>query len=365
MRSGAWGNPSASATSFIAWVRAPISLILLILLRCNAWAALSLARSIRVRFSPRPGTRIVTSDPRSPLSHASRSARLAGSMGMRISRGTGAIGASKSARPVCSNRSWRVLVACALVRLSEAVTLWVAPIASLRSRTLIGWAPSPVRELWTLPRSWSKSAYTWTMRSDISSSSPISSTRSTVQLRSPRIDPSLTKNTWTDASSSSEDRPKTSASTSWSRTTEFCCMTVCSIAISSRSLAARSKSRSSLAVFISRPSWAMYDLPTLPVSTPTSRSHWRRWSASLIRPTQGAEHLPMEASRHGLPVRRALLNTPSEHVRTGKVLSSLSRLCRRSHTFAYGPKYLVSRRFLLRVTHTRGTLSPTETARYG
>ena len=63
------------------------------------------------------------------------------------------------------------------------------------------------------------------------SASAMSSTRSTLQLRSPRIDPALTKNAWIEASSSSLRRPKTSMSVSESKTTAFCSPTVRSMAI--------------------------------------------------------------------------------------------------------------------------------------
>ena len=71
-----------------------------------------------------------------------------------------------------------------------------------------------------------------------------------------------------------------------------------------------------------------------PVSTPTSCSHMRRCSLGAILPTHGAEHLPIDASRHGLPVSCALRNTDGVQVRTGNARSSRSRLLRRSHTFA-------------------------------
>ena len=78
----------------------------------------------------------------------------------------------------------------------------------------------------------------------------------------------------------------------------------------------------------------MYDLPRRPVITPTSRSHMRRCSFGLIRPTQGAEHLPIDASRQGRFVSCALWNTFGEQVRTGNALSSRSKLLRISHTLA-------------------------------
>ena len=49
-----------------------------------------------------------------------------------------------------------------------------------------------------------------------------------------------------------------------------------------------------------------------------------RCPASLMRPTHGAEHLPMYPSRHGRPIWPARLNTPPEQVRTGKTRSSVS-----------------------------------------
>ena len=102
MRSGASASPNALATSFMAWVRAPMSEMRLILLRCSAWLAFSLARSISCFLSPREATRMVTAPPRRLVSQPSSSSRPAGSTGTMISRGTGAMGASRSARPVVS-----------------------------------------------------------------------------------------------------------------------------------------------------------------------------------------------------------------------------------------------------------------------
>ena len=51
----------------------------------------------------------------------------------------------------------------------------------------------------------------------------------------------------------------------------------------------------------------------------------------------GAEHLPIDASRHGRPVSSALWNTLVVQVRTGNVRSSLSNDCLSSHTFAGDP----------------------------
>ena len=97
MRSGACLSPSAFATSFIAAERVPMSLMRLILLRCNAWLAFSFARSISAFFSPRLAVRIITAAPRRSDSHVSSSPRRAGSTGTITSRGTGAMGASRSA----------------------------------------------------------------------------------------------------------------------------------------------------------------------------------------------------------------------------------------------------------------------------
>ena len=114
----------------MAAVRVPMSLMRLILLRCSACPAFSFARFISAFFSPRLATRMVTTAPRSPLNHDSSSARRAGSTGTMTSRGTGAIGASRSARPVCSCRSRLVRVACARSTLLLAVTVCVLPMAS-------------------------------------------------------------------------------------------------------------------------------------------------------------------------------------------------------------------------------------------
>ena len=81
--------------------------------------------------------------------------------------------------------------------LSVAVTLCVEPIASRRSSTRLeepgtptsGSSGAPARAGSASPAT---SEYTCTMRSAINSASLTSSTRSTLQLRSPRIDPSRT-----------------------------------------------------------------------------------------------------------------------------------------------------------------------------
>ena len=221
----------------MARLRVAMSLIRLILLRWSACAAFSLARSIRAFFSPRAATRIVTAPPRRSLSHRSSSSWRVGSIGTITSRGTGAIGARKSSRPVWSCRWLRRRVACARDCASTAVTDCVTPIASRMVDSTIGasdvaWctAPSPAlsrassspsdegapdadRDI-SASVSLRMSAYTWVIISAIRSPSLMSSTRSTLQLRSPRIAPARTKNAWTEASSSSEAKPNTSASTS-------------------------------------------------------------------------------------------------------------------------------------------------------
>ena len=162
----------------MAVLRAPISLMRLILLRCIACLALSLARSRSCLLSPLLATRMLTAPPRNPLSHDSSSSRRAGSMGTITSRGTGEIGANKSCR------SLRSLVACARATASVAVTICVDPMALRCSVTTV--------DCEALIVSPAVSEYTCTIRSAISSSSVTSSTRSTLQLRSPRMEPART-----------------------------------------------------------------------------------------------------------------------------------------------------------------------------
>ena len=85
----------------MAWVRAPMSEMRLILLRCSAWLAFSLARSISCFLSPREATRMVTAPPRRLVSQPSSSSRRAGSTGTMISRGTGARATASVAVMVC------------------------------------------------------------------------------------------------------------------------------------------------------------------------------------------------------------------------------------------------------------------------
>ena len=89
------------------------------------------------------------------------------------------------------------------------------------------------------------------------------------------------------------------------------------------------------------------------------------WSSGVIRPTHGAAHLPMSPSRQGRPVSSARRYTPSEQLRIGKALSMRSTVSRIAQTFVYGPKYRASLMFRFRVIITRGTRSPSVTARYG
>ena len=58
-----------------------------------------------------------------------------------------------------------------------------------------------------------------------------------------------------------------------------------------------------------------------------------RWAAGVMRPTQGALHLSMYPSRHGLPELRALRNTPMEQERTGKTRRRRSMVSRIAHAW--------------------------------
>ena len=195
-----------------------MSVIRLDLTLIRVCCAFVFARSIRARFSPRDTTRTLTADPRMPDSHASSSSLREGSTGTSTSRGTGDIGERRSSRPVSSCLLRLFLVTCAREIASFAVTCWLGARASLLRETAI-------ETLSCLRLSSARSEYTCGIRSETNWLSSTSSTRSTLQLRSPRIVHALTKKQWTLASSSSEASPKISASTLSSRTTEFCSST--------------------------------------------------------------------------------------------------------------------------------------------
>ena len=245
MRNGAWLSPSASATSFMAVVRALMSEMRLIFERCNACCAFCSARSSSCLLLPLAGVPIETAPPRSRRKYCSRSSARAGITDTSTCLGTGAIGSSRSARPVCSRLALRALVDCARDDASPADMRCVDPMAVRCSSTLIcafsmrmgvgsaltaassvaAWAiggstvgleDGGASVLLNSPasRSLYSSEYTCMIRSLISSASSTSSMRSTLQLRSPRIEPERTKNACTDASSSSDAMPNTSASTS-------------------------------------------------------------------------------------------------------------------------------------------------------
>ena len=141
-------------------------------------------------------------------------------------------------------------------------------------------------------------------------------------------------------------------------------MARCTADKSSRSRAARSKSRASDASAISRSRRLMSGFVRPDMNSQKSSTIFRCCS-SETHPTHGAEHFPMYANRHGRPVRCARRNTAAEHVRAGKTRSSRSSVSRMAHACAYGPKYLTPFLCGPRVTCSRGNCSPTVTASSG
>ena len=98
-----------------------------------------------------------------------------------------------------------------------------------------------------------------------------------------------------------------------------------------------------------------------------SQKSWAsaRCSSGEIRPTHGAEHLPMYPNRHGRSWAWARLNTPAEQVRTGNTRSMRSTVSRMALAGWKGPKYFTPGRLSPRMTCTRGNRSFMVTARYG
>ena len=97
--------------------------------------------------------------------------------------------------------------------------------------------------------------------------------------------------------------------------------------MSSRSRAARSKSRSSAAEFICF-SRSRTSRSVLPARKSQKSSTILRWAAASTFPTHGAEHLSMYPSRHGRSIWLCRLKTPPEHVRAGNTRVSRSNVSR-------------------------------------
>jgi len=142
----------------------------------------------------------------------------------------------------------------------------------------------------------------------ISSLSPSSSSSEGTSTMNPfalRMRPPRTRKRWAAATRESDASPKMSTSISSDSTIVLPWRIVLMASRRSRSLAARSNSRSRAA---SSMLWCktVVTSPSLPAINDASDNARALCSAGLTRPTHGAAHFPISPSRHGRPCCTAL-----------------------------------------------------------
>ena len=166
------------------------------------------------------------------------------------------------------------------------------------------------------------------------------------------------------ASSSSLAKPNTSASTSWSKTTAFCCTTVSSIG-SGRAVGRLSRIRVRRWPLSCRGSTGR----CMAVRVVRSSRRPAVRTASGVRPLQcGSRRVRSICrwKRTGMAVRSVAPYGTRWWCRcVPGTCAATGQDCAQFPHFGIGPKYRVSRRLRDRVTHTRGIRSPVLTARYG